>query len=423
MTDFSSMPPVEDSPRARKADFPILQRTVNGHPLVYLDNAATTQKPSCVIRAIATYYETCNANVHRGVHSLSEEATSAFEAARARASIYLGASLPGEIVFTRGTTEGINLLAQTIGKDRLRNGGRIVLTEMEHHSNLVPWQMLARECGAEIVYIPVDPLNGMLDMDAAREVFRSKAEVFSCTHISNTLGTINPVKELCALARDAGAVTIIDAAQSAGHRRINVRDLGCDFLVCSGHKMCAPMGIGLLFGKAELLQSMPPWQGGGEMISRVTYEASTWAQSPHKFEAGTPNVEGAVGLHAAMDYLESVSLDAIEQHDAALTARAFSNLKALPGVRVFGPDPALGFPHAGAVSFVLEGIHAHDVVTLADHDGIALRGGHHCNQPLMKKLGVPATTRASFYFYNTEEDVECLVRSLRGIQKRFGKCV
>lgn len=407
-------------PWQRREEFPALDQQVNGHPLVYFDNAATSQKPRAVLKAIQDYYEKDNANVHRGVHTLSERATTAFEAARQRAADFLGAARAEEIVFVRGTTEAINLVAQTIGRTSLQAGDKILLTEMEHHSNLVPWQMLAEATGAQIRFIPVHPDTGTLDLEVAKNFFSENPKIFACTHISNTLGTVNPVQDLCLWARQTGAISLVDAAQSAGHRKLDVQNIDCDFLACSGHKMCGPMGFGLLYGKYELLQSMPPWQGGGEMISKVTYEKSIWNRVPHKFEAGTPNVEGAIGFHAALDFLDSIGRDRIEKHDLQMARMACEALAEIPGLRLFGPDPATT-EHAGAVSFVLDGIHAHDVVSLADADGIALRGGHHCNQPLMKKLGVPATARASFYFYNTPEEIERLTGSLLRIHQLFNR--
>jgi len=405
----------------RRADFPALAQEVNGRPLVYLDNAATTQKPRAVIDAIVSFYEKDNANVHRGIHTLSERATTRYEGARARLADFFGAEQSAEIIFTRGTTESINLVAQTWGRSELQAGERILLTEMEHHSNIVPWQLLAAETGALIDYVPVHPDTGMLNLEAAERMLRSPVRIFSFTHVSNTLGTVNPAAELCRMASERGIVTLVDAAQSAGHRPINVQEIGCDFLVCSGHKMCGPMGIGVLYARRNLLERMPPWQGGGDMISRVTYERSTWNTVPHKFEAGTPNVEGAIGLHAAVDYLDAIGRERIKSHDAELARYAIRELSTIPGLRILGPHPDDGTEHASSVSFVIEGIHAHDVVTLADRDGIALRGGHHCNQPLMKKLGVPATARASFYFYNTLAEIDALVESLRGICKMFRK--
>lgn len=393
----------------RRGEFPILDQTVHGHPLVYLDNAATSQKPRAVLDAIRRYYEEDNANVHRGVHTLSERATASYEAARARAAAFFDAS-PGEIIFTRGTTEGINLVAQSWGSLVLRPGDRILLTEMEHHSNLVPWQMLATRTGAHIEYLPVRPEDGQLDLSRLDELLAPPTKIFAFTHISNTLGTINPVAQLCKAARERGVITLVDAAQSAGHRPVSVREIGCDFLACSGHKMCAPMGIGVLFGRAECLEAMPPWQGGGEMISKVTYEGSRWNTPPHKFEAGTPNVEGAVAFHAALDFLDSIGRDLIAHHDLELSRRTLDALALLPGIRILGSLPPA--EHAGAVSFAVEGVHAHDVVTFMDQRGVALRGGHHCNQPLMKKLGLAATTRASFYFYNTPEEIDRFAEAL-----------
>lgn len=402
----------------RRDEFPILAQEVHGRRLVYLDNAATSQKPRRVLQAILDFYETSNANVHRGVHALGDRATAAFEAARKRAAEFFGAQA-NEIIFTRGTTEGINLVAQAWGNQALQPGDRILLTELEHHSNLVPWQMIAERKGATLAYLPVCAEDGQLDLRRLDELLAPPTRLMALTHISNTLGTVNPVAELCAAARERGVLTLVDAAQSAGHRPIQVRDLGCDFLACSGHKMCAPMGIGVLFGRAELLEAIPPWQGGGEMISKVTYEGSRWNVPPHKFEAGTPNVEGAVGLHAAMDFLDEIGREQIARHDLQLARLAMEAIAGLEGVRVLGVPLRSAAEHAGAVSFVVEGVHAHDVVTFMDQQGVALRGGHHCNQPLMKKLGVPATARASFYFYNTAEEIRVFAEALQETVRFF----
>lgn len=402
----------------RRDEFPILAQEVHGRRLVYLDNAATSQKPRRVLQAILDFYETSNANVHRGVHALGDRATAAFEGARKRAAEFFGAQA-NEIIFTRGTTEGINLVAQAWGNQALQPGDRILLTELEHHSNLVPWQMIAACKGATLAYLPVRAEDGQLDLRRLDELLAPPTRLMALTHISNTLGTVNPIAELCAAARERGVLTLVDAAQSAGHRPIQVRDLGCDFLACSGHKMCAPMGIGILFGRAELLEAMPPWQGGGEMISKVTYEGSRWNVPPHKFEAGTPNVEGAVGLHAAMDFLEEIGREQIARHDLQLARLAMEAIAGLEGVRVLGVPLGSASEHAGAVSFVVEGVHAHDVVTFMDQRGVALRGGHHCNQPLMKKLGVPATARASFYFYNTAEEIQVFAEALQEAVRFF----
>jgi cysteine desulfurase/selenocysteine lyase len=400
---------------AVREDFPILQQRVHGHPLVYLDNAATSQKPRPVLAALDRYYTRDNANVHRGIHELSNRATAAYEAARARVAAFVGASSADEIIFTRGTTEGINLVAQTWGAAHLGRGDAILLTEMEHHSNIVPWQLLAERTGARLLYVPVPGDEGLLDLSRLDELLGAGVKLFALTHVSNTLGTVNPVAELCERARRFGVVTLVDAAQSAGHLPLDVRRLGCDFLAFSGHKVCGPMGIGALYGRAELLAAMPPWQGGGDMISSVDFHRSAWNKVPHKFEAGTPNVAGAVGLHAALDYLDALGRDRIFRHDQELAAQACAQLARLPGLRLFGPSSG----RAGVVSFLLSGVHAHDLVTVADQLGVALRGGHHCNQPLMRKLGVEATARASFYFYNTRAEVDRLFEVLEHIHRFF----
>jgi cysteine desulfurase/selenocysteine lyase len=399
-----------------RADFPILDQVVHGHPLVYLDNAATSQKPRVVIDALSRYYERDNANVHRGIHELSNRATAAFEAARARTARFLGAGGPEEIVFTRGTTEAINLVAQSWGGSRLKAGDQILLTEMEHHSNLVPWQMLAERTGAELVYLPVTGDEGLLDLDRLDGCLTHRVRLFAMVHISNSMGTVNPVAELCARARQVGAITLVDAAQSAGHCPLDVQTLGCDFLAFSGHKICGPTGVGVLYGRRELLEAMPPWQGGGEMILEVGYQRTTYKPSPHRFEAGTPDISGPIGLAAAMDYLDAIGREAIFKHDQELAEYAYGQLGQLQGIRLFGPRSG----RAGLVSFLLDDVHAHDVVTVADQGGVALRGGHHCTQPLMRKLGVESTARASFYFYNTREEVDRFIAVIREIQKFFG---
>jgi cysteine desulfurase/selenocysteine lyase len=402
---------------AIRADFPILDQKVHGQPLIYFDNAATTQKPRAVLEALRHYYEHDNANVHRGIHELSNRATAAFEAARTRAAQFINARSADEIIFTRGTTEGINLVAQAWGSKHIKAGDRIMLTEMEHHSNIVPWQLLAERTGAELVYLPITGDIGLLDLNRVEEILTSKVKLLAMTHISNSLGTVNPVADLCARARQLGVTTLVDAAQSAGHRAIDVQEIGCDFLAFSGHKMCGPTGIGVLYGRQEVLQDMPPYQGGGEMILNVEFQRSTWKQPPHKFEAGTPDISGAVGLHAAMDYLDKIGRLHITQHDQELGAYAYAQLSRLKqGIRLFGPH----IGRAGLVSFLLKGIHAHDLVTVADQRGVALRGGHHCNQPLMRKLGVESTARASFYFYNTTAEIDRFVEVLGEIQKFFG---
>jgi cysteine desulfurase/selenocysteine lyase len=398
-----------------RRDFPILDQKVHGHPLIYFDNAATSQKPVAVLEALRHYYERDNANVHRGIHELSNRATAAFEAARARAARFLNARDPGEIVFTRDTTEAINLVAQTWGLRHIGRGDRILLTDMEHHSNLVPWHLLAERAGADLVYLPVTGDEGLLRLDDLDALLSDRVKLFAFTHISNSLGTVNPARELCARARKAGVTTLVDAAQSAGHRPLDVREIGCDFLTLTGHKMCGPTGIGCLYGRHDLLDAMPPWQGGGEMILSVDFHKTTYKKPPHRFEAGTPDISGAIGLHAAMDYLDAVGRDRIFEHDQELAAYAYERLRDMKGVRLFGPREG----RAGLVSFLLDDVHAHDVVTVADQRGVALRGGHHCNQPLMRKLGIESTARASFYFYNTRDEVDRFIAVLRDIQKFF----
>jgi cysteine desulfurase / selenocysteine lyase len=397
-----------------RADFPILEQEVNGHRLVYFDNAATTQKPRAVLEALRHYYEHDNANVHRGLHALSSRATDAYESARQSLASYLNAASADEIVFTRGTTESINLVAQAWGGKFLRPNDIILLTEMEHHSNLVPWQLLAERTGARLRFVPVRE-DGALPLDQLPQLLTPEVKLFAFTHISNSLGTINPVADLCRQARAVGALSLVDAAQSAGHLPLDVLELGCDFLAFSGHKMCAPTGIGALYGRAEILDAMPPWHGGGEMIVSVTLEKSTFKKAPHRFEAGTPNIAGAIGLAAAIRYLEEIGRPAIFAHDSALASYAAERLAELPGMRVLGPKNDRG----ALVGFVMEGVHPHDLTTFADQQGLALRGGHHCNQPLMRKFGLPGTTRASFYFYNTTAEIDRMIDILRAAVRFF----
>jgi cysteine desulfurase / selenocysteine lyase len=409
------MNPAQDWQTLR-ADFPALDQSVHGQPLIYLDNAATTQKPRAVLDALTHYYERDNANVHRGIHELSNRATAAFEAARARAAKFINARSADEIVFTRGTTEAINLVAYAWGSKNIRAGDKILLTEMEHHSNIVPWQLLAERTGARLEFLPIGGDIGLLDSVRVDEWLTKDVKLLALTHISNSLGTINPVADFCGRARKLGITTLVDAAQSAGHRPVDVQEIGCDFLAFSGHKMCGPTGIGVLYGRQEVLDQMPPFHGGGEMILNVDFHKSTWKHAPHRFEAGTPNIAGAIGLAAAMDYLDKIGRQNIAQHDQEMGAYAFAKISGLQGVRLFGPHVG----RAGLVSFLLNGVHAHDVTELANQRGIALRGGHHCNQPLMRKLGVESTSRASFYFYNTTEEIDRLMVVLREIQKFFG---
>ena len=398
-----------------RSDFPILDQKVNGHPLVYLDNAASSQKPRAVIQTLSHYYERDNANVHRALHELSNRATEAFEAARKKAAHFIGAASEDEIIFTRGSTEGINLVANTWGTQNVRAGDVILVTGMEHHSNLIPWQMLAQRTGATLKYIPVLD-DGTLDEAAIETLLTEQVKLFAFVHISNSLGTINPAKELIAKAKAVGAVTLLDGAQSAGHMPIDVRDLGCDFFVFSGHKMCGPTGIGVLYGRMALLEAMPPWHGGGEMILSVTMEGSTYKAPPQRFEAGTPDIAGVIGLGAAIDYLQAIGLENIQRHDHNLANYAMQRMSEVPGIRILGPQSG----HRGAlVAFHLDFAHPHDLVEFANSHGVAMRGGHHCTQPLMKRFKVPGTTRASFYFYNTIEEINRLVEVLLLARKFF----
>jgi cysteine desulfurase/selenocysteine lyase len=398
-----------------RTDFPILDQQVNGHPLVYLDNAASSQKPRAVIETLSHYYERDNSNVHRALHELSNRATEAFEAARKKAAQFIGAASEDEIIFTRGTTEGINLVANTWGTQNVRAGDVILVTGMEHHSNLIPWQMLAQRTGATLKYIPVLD-DGTLDSAAIETLLTEQVKLFAFVHISNSLGTINPAKELIAKAKALGAVTLLDGAQSAGHMPIDVRVLGCDFFVFSGHKMCGPTGIGVLYGRMALLEAMPPWHGGGEMILSVTMEGSTYKAPPQRFEAGTPDIAGVIGLGAAIDYLEAIGLENIQRHGHELANYAMQSMSEVPGIRILGPQNG----HRGALAaFHLDFAHPHDLVEFANSHGVAMRGGHHCTQPLMKRFKVPGTTRASFYFYNTLEEINRLVEVLLLARKFF----
>src|SRR5437870_365820 len=397
-----------------REDFPILREKAHGHPLIYFDSAATSQKPRAVIEALRNFYEHDNANVHRGLHTLSSRATEAYEKARQRVADDIGAASAEEIVFTRGTTESINLVAQTWGEKFISEGDVILLTVMEHHSNLVPWQLLAERTGARLRFVPVRD-DGTLELEKLSSLLTPEVKLFAFTYISNSLGTINPVAELCEKAHSIGALTLVDAAQSIGHLPFNVRELGCDLLAFSGHKMCGPTGIGVLYGRAELLDSMPPWHGGGEMIVSVTLEKSTFKKTPHRFEAGTPNIAGAIGLGAAIEYIEGIGRAAIFEHDGRLAEYAAERIKELPGIRVFGPKEERG----ALVGFVMEAAHPHDLTTFADQYGLAMRGGHHCNQPLMRRFGVSGTTRASFYFYNMMEEIDRMIEILHAAARFF----
>jgi cysteine desulfurase/selenocysteine lyase len=400
-----------------RRDFPLLQRTVDGKPLVYLDSAATSQKPRVVLEALQRYYEEYNANVHRGLYRIAERATLAYEEARAKVAAFIGAP-PEELIFTRGTTEAINLVAYSYGDAFVRPGDEILVTEMEHHSNLVPWQLLAQRRGARLRFVRVRPEDGTLDLDSLDRCLTERTRVVAVTHQSNVVGTINPVRDIAERAHAVGAVVLVDGAQSVPHMPVRVQDLGCDFLAFSGHKMCGPTGIGALWGRRELLEAMPPFHGGGEMIERVELETSTYKDPPHRFEAGTPNIADAIALGVAVDYLQAVGMDAVRAHEKALVRYALAQLAEVKGLRLYGPrDPEL---RGGAVAFSLEGVHPHDVAQVLDGEGVCVRAGHHCAQPLHRALGVAATARASVYLYNTPEDIDALVRGLERVRAFFG---
>ena len=401
---------------AIREQFPILSREVHGRPLVYLDNAATTQKPQSVIDALSHYYSTMNANIHRGLHTLAEEATAAYEDTRRKVADFIGASSHREVVFTRNTTESLNLLAYTLGS-RLRPGDEIVLTTAEHHSNLVPWQLVTQRTGAVLRFIELND-DQQVDVDTARAAINANTRIVSIVHMSNVLGSIAPVAEISEMARSVGATMIVDAAQSAPHIPIDVNDLGVDYLAFSAHKMLGPTGVGVLWGRQELLADLDPFLGGGEMISVVTREESSWAALPHKFEAGTPNIADVVAFGAALDFLNEVGMDAIAAHDAELTHYAVERLSRLEGLDIYGPsDPA---ERSAVIAFNYRDIHSHDVATILDRSGVAIRAGHHCAQPLMRTLEVPATARASFYLYNERSEVDALVDGLLEAGERFG---
>lgn len=400
-----------------REDFPILKREIApGIPLVYLDSTATSQKPLAVIRAMNDYYERSNANIHRGVHTLAEEATAQYEAAREKIARFIGARKSCEVVFVRNTTEAINLVAFSWGRKFLQRGDRVLLTEMEHHSNLVPWQILAQEKGLELDFIPVTE-NGLLDLDEFQRLLGQKPKIVAVTQMSNVLGTINPVKQIVQLAHQAGAVVLVDGAQSVPHLPVNVEDLEADFLAFSAHKMLGPTGIGALFGKEELLEAMPPFLGGGDMIKKVHLRSFSANDLPHKFEAGTPAIAEAIGFGAAIDYLSRIGMERVAAHEREIIHYALEALSEIDGLTVFGP-PA---DQKGAVaSFTMRGVHPHDVSQILDSQGIAVRAGHHCAMPLHEKFGLPATTRASFYLYNTHQEVDQLVRGLAKVKKIFG---
>ncbi|MBI3962122.1 MAG: cysteine desulfurase [Deinococcus sp.] len=396
--------------------FPILARKVHGKPLIYLDNAATSQKPRMVLEALNQYYKRHNANVHRGVHTLAAEATQAFEVARAKVARFINAPSPEQVIFTRGTTEAINLVAYAWGLENLRSGDEIVVTEMEHHSNLVPWHLAARRTGATIKAIPIT-IDGKLDLDQARQLIGPKTRLVAVAHVSNVLGTINPIEELTALAHARGALVLVDGAQAVPHMPVDVPAMGADFYAFSSHKMCGPTGAGVLYGRRELLEAMPPFLGGGEMISEVYIDRSTYNVLPYKFEAGTPNIAQAIGLGAGVDYLSALGMERIHQVERELVAYAYERMRQVEGLQLYGPGPS---ERAGLVAFNLPGVHPHDLATFLDQDGIAIRAGHHCAQPLMRALKVQSTARASFYFYNAADEVDALVASLQRAKEYFG---
>lgn len=396
-------------PEELRRCFPALHQTVHGHPLIYLDNAATTHKPTPILQAMSEFYERNNANVHRALHDLGERATQAFEGARLRVARFINAPGASNIVFTRGTTEAINLVAQAWGRRHLQAGDQVLLTPVEHHSNLVPWQMICRSTGAELRFLPFDRESQCLRWECLNSLFTPRLKLVACTHVSNVLGAMHPVQELCRTARERGVVTLIDAAQSAGHAPLDVQELDCDFLAFSGHKLCGPTGIGVLYGRKQCLAAMDPWQGGGEMIETVSLRESTFAAPPQRFEAGTPAIAEAVGLHAALEFLDRVGRSTIARHESELASYGGDRLRELPGLRLLGP---LG-PRTGILSFTVDGIHAHDLVAFVNEQGIALRAGHLCAQPLLAEIGVSSVARASLYLYNTRSEIDRLLEVLR----------
>jgi cysteine desulfurase/selenocysteine lyase len=397
-----------------RADFPILRTMARGKPLVFVDNAATSQKPQSVIDATSRYYAVQNANIHRGVYELSENATAMYEGVREKAAAWLGVKDAREIIFVRSTTEGINLVASSWARKHVRSGDEVLISAMEHHSNIVPWQMVCEERGAKLRVIPMNR-RGELLMDEAARLLTGKTKILALAHVSNSLGTINPVKELTRLAHAKGVPVLLDGAQAAPHMPVNIADLGCDFYTVSGHKVFGPTGIGILWGKADLLEAMPPYQGGGDMIRSVTFEKTTYAPIPAKFEAGTPNIAGVAGFGAAIDYMQALPWDQVAAHEQDLLVYAVEQLCDIPGLSLVGT----AHHKASVVSFVLEGVHPHDVGTIVDQEGVAVRTGHHCTQPVMEFMGVPATTRASFAFYNNRADVDALAAAVRKVRTVF----
>jgi cysteine desulfurase/selenocysteine lyase len=397
-----------------RQDFPVLHQKVHGKPLVYLDNAATTQKPQAVIDTILRYYRSENSNVHRGIHFLSEVATQAYEGARTRVRQFLHAAHDHEIIFTRGTTESINLVAHCYGRSAIKPGDEVLISAMEHHSNIVPWQMACEEKGARLRVIPITDA-GELVLEEYERLLTDRTRLVGIVHVSNVLGTVNPVKQMIATAHERGIPVLVDGAQATPHMPVDVQDLGCDFYAFSGHKVYGPTGIGVLYGRDDLLETMPPYQGGGDMIRAVTFEKTVYNSLPHKFEAGTPHVEGAIGLAAAIEYVQRIGLTQIAAYEKELLAYGTELLSAIPGLRILGTAK----DKASVLSFVLEDIHAHDIGTILDHEGIAIRAGHHCAMPLMKRFGVPATARASLAFYNTREELEALAKGIHKVKEVF----
>jgi cysteine desulfurase/selenocysteine lyase len=397
-----------------RADFPILSRTVHGKPLVYLDNAATTQKPQVVLDALASYYAEMNANVHRGVHELSGRATDAYEAARERVRAFFNAESTREIVFTRNATEGINLVAHSFLRPRLRPGDEVLVTAMEHHSNIVPWQIACEATGAKLTVAPIDD-RGELMLDEFERRLTPRTRIAAVTHMSNALGTVTPIGEIVRMAHEPQVPVLVDGSQAAYHMLFDVRALDCDFLAATGHKLYGPTGIGVLYGKQSHLEDMPPFLGGGDMISSVSFERSSWNALPYKFEAGTPHIAGAIGLHAALDYIESIGFDAIGAHESELLEYGTQVLQGIRGVRLIGTAPR----KASILSFVMDGVHPHDIGTIVDREGVAIRTGHHCAQPVMERFGIPATARASLAAYNTREELDALGRALRRVREVF----
>ena len=400
---------------AVRADFPILRTSAHGKPLVYLDNAATTQKPQVVLDALADYYAESNANVHRGVHYLSGRATDLFEEARAKVARFIGAAEPREVIFTRNATEGINLVAQTWGRANVRAGDEILISAIEHHSNIVPWYMLCAEKGATLRVIPMFD-NGELDVEAFSRLLSPRTRLVAISALSNALGTVTPLPEIIRAAHAAGALVLVDGAQAAYHMPVNVRALDCDFFALTGHKLYGPTGIGALYGRAALLEEMPPWMGGGDMIASVTFERCTWNVIPNKFEAGTPDISGAIGLGVAVDYVSGIGMDRIQAYEQELLAYGTDALSQVDGLKIVGTAAR----KASILSFVMDGIHPHDVGTIVDREGVAIRTGHHCAQPVMDRLGIPATARASLAMYNTREEIDALVAALQKARKVFG---